>query len=1125
MTAILRKIFLARYQIVFSTNYIYNSNYLRRNPTPFNFMKNFFCAVFIGLVQATVAFSQAPQSDDFKNLKYRFIGPDGNRAIAIAGEAGNPNVAYIGAASGGIFKTDDAGISWKPIFDNQEVSSIGALAVSQSDPKQVWAGTGETFLIRPAHSLGNGIYKSTDAGKTWKNAGLEKTARIGRVVVHPSNPDIVYVCALGHVYGPQQERGVYRTKDGGKTWERVLFVNENTGAIDLSMDATNPDVLFAGMWQININTWGLRSGGTSGGVYRSKDGGNTWEFLNEKIFNPTARQTIPSPVMAKPPIPIKEKSQIELPSPVLRRGAGGEVVVGKVAVAISPKNPKVIYTLMELESPALYRSADGGETWTLQSNDHSMAERAPYYTRITLAPGNENELHTICVKHGTTKDAGKTWTWGYGSGGDNHDFWIDPLNPNRMMMAHDGCASISLNRGKTYQRVVLPIAQMYHVSVDNQIPYNVYGNRQDGYSYGGPSNSRTRGIPLSAWQGVGGCESGFAKPDPFDENIIMSGCYDGGLEVYDKRTQHARDVRVWPEAGYGHKPADVKLRWHWNFPLGWSPHTPHRVYVGSQYVHKSDDFGQSWQLISPDLTTNDKTHQQSSGGVATDNLMTYDGCTLFAIEESPIQKDLIWAGTNDGQVQLTRNGGKTWENLTANLNVPKWGTIANIEPSKYDAATAYISVDLHQMADFDPYILKTEDFGKTWRKISDGIPKSILSFVHVVKEDPKQKGMLYAGTDNNLYCSNDDGKNWFSLRLNMPPAPVYWLEIQKGFDDLVVATYGRGFYILDDISAVRNGSKVSKVVELLPVRGGYRFQDLKAPHVERTLSDGQNPPDGVALNIFLKDTLAKTAQIAILKDGKLIREMSIPNQKGLNRVWWDLRYEAPTKAVLRTLPPDKPWTPFGKDSTRRLVTWDLDLMGGLVGPRAAPGKYTAKLRTDAGEQTQTFEVLKDPHTQGTLPDIEEQLAFSLQLRDALNQSVKLINELEMMRKQAKNLQNTQFSTASKTSKTRLQELTDFEQLATNISAQLYDIHLTGAREDAFRNPMQVYERLLALASDAGTNGADFKPTNQQREVFVLLNERLQKAQQQFDATVQPRWLKLMPSPSKKVKTESLGGGE
>jgi len=1058
-------------------------------------MKTYFTrlVVFLSLISPFLLSAQSPTAEIFKSLKYRFIGPDGNRAIAIVGEPGNSNVVYIGAASGGIFKTEDAGISWQPIFDDQEVSSVGALALAPSDPKQVWAGTGETFVMRPAHSVGIGIFKSEDAGKTWKNKGLEKTGRIGRVIVHPTNPDIVYACALGHVYGPQQERGVYRTKDGGKSWEKVLFINENTGAIDLSMDATNPAILYAGMWQININTWGLRSGGTSGGVFRSKDGGTTWEPLNEKIFGKKDRP------------------------------------VGKVAVAVSPKNPKVVYALFELESPALYRSNDGGETWTLQSNDHSMAERAPYYTRIALAPDNEDEIHTICVKHGTSKDGGKTWTWGYQSGGDNHDLWIDPLNPNRLMMAHDGCASISLNRAKSYQRVVLPIAQMYHVAVDNQIPYNVYGNRQDGYSYGGPSNSRSRGIPLSAWQSVGGCESGFAKPDPFDENIIISGCYDGGLEVYDKRTQLARDVRVWPEAGYGWKPADLKLRWHWNFPIAWSPHTPHRMYVGSQYIHKSDDFGQSWQVISPDLSTNDKSHQQSSGGIAIDNLMTFDGCTLFAIEESPIEKDMIWAGTNDGQVQLTRNGGKSWENVSANLNVPKWGTIANISPSIYDASTAYISVDLHQMGDFDPYILKTEDYGKTWKKISDGIPKSMLSFVHVVKEDPKQKGILYVGTDNNLFCSLDDGASWFSLRLNMPPAPVYWLEIQKGFDDLVVATYGRGFYILDDISAVRNtnADRVSSPVSVYPIRSGYRFQDIKSPHTERTLSDGQNPPDGIAMNYFLKDTTQTKAKITILKDGNVIRTMEEANKVGVNRLWWDLRHEAPIKAVLRTLPPDKPWVKFDKDSTRRPVTWDLDLMGGLLGPRATPGKYIAQIEVGGNLQTQTFEVLKDPNAKNTITDLEEQVAFSLQLRNTMNQAVMLINELEIIRKKTADLSKIMPSQKSKKvnksmEKQRL-DLINFERSATDLSAQLYDINLTGAREDAFRNPMQIYERLQALASDIGANGADFRPTNQQREVYAVLNERLQKAHSEYENKIKPTWAKLAPPLQK--KTGSLGGSK
>lgn len=1025
-------------------------------------MKHFIFLLYWCACASLPVLAQLPSPKPFEQLKYRFIGPEGNRAIAIAGEPGNNNVAYIGAASGGLWKTEDAGINWKPIFDDQDVSSIGALALAPSDPNQVWAGTGETFLIRPAHSIGNGIYKSTDAGKTWKNMGLEKTARIGRIIVHPTNPDIVYVAALGHTYSPQPERGVYRTKDGGKSWERIFFLNENTGCADLALDPQNPEILYAGMWQIAISTWGLNSGGPSSGLYRSKDGGNSWEALNNKG------------------LPFGKASP-----------------VGKVAVALCHSQPNVVYTLFEGSSPALYRSTDKGESWTLVSNDHSMAERAPYYTRIAVAPDNPDEIYTVCVKILRSYDGGKTFDKGfaYQGGGDNHDLWFDVKNPNRYMVAHDGCASITLNRGKSFQSVVLPIAQMYHVSVDNRVPYFVYGNRQDGWSYRGPSNSKDGGsIPLGLWQGVGGCESGFAKPDPFDENIVWSGCYDGGLERYDLRTNQARDVRVFPEAGYGWNAADMRFRWHWNFPLSFSPHTRHRVYVGSQFVHKTDDGGQSWQIISPDLTTNDKTHQQRSGGVATDNLMTFDGCTLFAIEESPRQKDLIWVGSNDGQLHLTKDGGKSWQNLTANLNMPKWGTIANIEPSRYDAGTAYISVDFHQLGNFDPYIFKTTDYGKTWAMISLGIPKSILSFVHVVREDPKMPGMLYAGTDNGVYLSPDDGKNWHRLQNNLPPAPVYWLTIQENFDDLVVSTYGRGYFILDDVSAVRNYYKSNAAHTdnaLFPLRKAYRFHDVEGIKEDfRSLNVGRNPPYGASINFMLADTSA-AIKIQVSKGNEVVRTLTPKKGLGLNRAWWDLRHEPVHTPQLRTQPPDKPWVELGKEGWRPLITWDLDLDAGKLGPKVAPGSYTIKLLVGDLEYVQTLEVLKDPAAEGTPAEIEEQVKFCLELRDATNTAVGMINRLEWIRMELKtmikDLKDKPVLAAAQTLETK----------ATNLAAQLYDIHLTGAREDAFRNPVQLYERLLSLASDIGGSGLDFKPTNQQQEAYAGFSGKLKNVQTEF----------------------------
>jgi photosystem II stability/assembly factor-like uncharacterized protein len=1006
----------------------------------------------------------APAQTDpavFDKLEFRFIGPEGNRAIAIAGVPGDPMINYIGAASGGLWKTTDGGIGWDPVFDDQEASSIGAVAIAPSDPDIVWVGTGETFVIRPAHAMGDGIYKSADAGRTWKKMGLEKTGRIGRILIHPSNPDIVYAAALGHTYGPQQERGVFKTTDGGETWERIFFVDENTGAAELAMDPLNPDRLLVGMWSVHINTWGLRSGGPGGGVYRTLDGGQSWEALSSK----------------------------GLPG-------GAENPVGKTAVAISPSEPDIVYALFEIDSPALYRSDDFGETWALQTRNHDIAERAPYYTRMAISPGDPNEVYFASVKFSTSKDGGRTFESGYKAGGDNHDIWLDPTNPDRMMVAHDGCASITLNHGKSFQRVVLPIAQMYHVAVDDRIPYNVYGNRQDGYSYKGPSNSRQGYIPLGLWKGVGGCESGFAQPDPFDNDIVWSGCYDGGLERYNARTGHARDVRVWPEAGYGWEPGQLKYRWHWNFPLAFSPHARHRVYVGSQFVHKSDDGGQSWQVISPDLTLNDKSHQQSSGGIAIDNLMTFDGSVLFSIVESPLEPGLIWTGSNDGQVHLTRDGGGSWENVTGNISgLPRWGTIANIEVSRYTKGTVYISVDLHQMGDFDPYVYKTEDYGRTWNLISQGVPKSVHSFAHVIKEDPKRQGMLYLGVDNGIYITTNDGEGWMRLSNNLPPAPVYWLEIQERFDDLVVGTYGRGYFILDNIAALRefDVDAMGEEAHLFSLRPAYRFQEQEAIKTDGpSMNSGRNPAYGADINYYLQDSTDKKVEIQILNpEGEVIRTLKGTGRSGINRVMWDLRYEPTYKPKLQTRPPGRPWVELNGEGWRPLVTWDLDLMRGQYGPRVVPDTYKVKLIVGDREFVRELTVLKDPASEGTLQDIQEQVTFSLELRDAINTAVLMINELEGIRAELAEiipkLENEE----------DLKRAEELSNLSESIAGTLYDIHLTGAREDAFRAPMKLYGRLSALASDITGNGADFKPTDQQQEVYAVFNGRLEAVNQKF----------------------------
>ena len=997
----------------------------------------------------------------FKQLDFRFIGPDGNRTIAVRGEPGNQMVMYVGMASGGLFKTEDGGGSWNSIFDNQDISSVSALALAPSNPNHVWVGTGETFLIRPAHAMGNGIYKSTDAGKTFTNVGLKETARIGQIEVDPRNPDVVYAAGLGHTYGQQKDRGVYKTIDGGETWSNVLFVDEGTGAVDLAMNPKNPDIVFAAFWSIDIKTWGLNSGGPGGGIYRTKDGGKTWE-------------------------PMKNKG---LPG-------GVKNPVGKASVAISYSNPEVVYALFEMESPQLWKSTNGGESWELMMINHTINERAPYYTRLRVSTDDPDEIYFASVKFSTSKDGGKTLEQaGYRAGGDNHDIWVDPLNAKRILVAHDGGLGMTLNKQQSYKQFVFPNAQMYHVWTDNQTPYNVYGNRQDGYSYKGPSNSREGSIPLGLWHAVGGCESGWAIPDPVDNNIVWSGCYDGGLQVYDQRTGHARDVRVWPEAGYGWAPADLKYRWHWSFPIFISPHNHKRVYVGSQFVHMTEDYGQSWKIISPDLTRNDKSHQKSSGGIATDNLMTFDASVLFAIAESNLEDGLIWVGSNDGLVHLTRDGGKNWTNVTKNIpGKPEFGTISSIEPSRHKAGTTYVTIDAHQLGDFAPYIYKTSDYGKTWVKISEGIEKSESSFIHVAREDPAVPGLLYAGTDKGLYISKNDGNSWFRLRNNLPPAPIYWLTIQEEFKDMVIATYGRGFYILDDITPIRELSEtvLASDLHLFTQRPAYRFHEVQGIKTEgRTMTTGNNPPYGMDINYYLGNS-AQQVKIEILKkDGTLIRTLIGKKEAGVNRVWWDLRYEPTLQPKLLVAPPDKPWVKLEGREFRPLVTWDLDLFRGQLGPRVVPGDYIVRVTADNKTTNQTVSVLKDPSTAGTVDDIEKQVAFSLKLNEAMNEVVVTINEIESIRKELEAL------IVAKDDKELQNKIKELEAKILKVEGELFDINLTGAREDAFRSPMKLYGRISALNSDVSGFGADFKPSSQQVEVYDVFRKQLDNVQLQY----------------------------
>lgn len=1017
-------------------------------------MRNFLWLLLLSFSFQAIA---QPNPATFSNLKFRFIGPDGNRMIAVAGEPGNPMVSYAGAASGGLWKTEDMGVTWKSVFDDTEDSSIGALAIAPSNPKQVWVGTGETFVIRPAHAVGNGVYKSSDAGKTWKNLGLEKTFRISRVIVHPTDTNTVYVAALGHTHGPQQERGVFKTTDSGKTWERVLFVNENTGCSDMAMDSKDPNILYAAMWEVEIKTWGLKSGGVGSGIYRSKDGGKTWEPLRNGLES------------------------------------GPTHPVGKTSVDVAYSNPKIVYALVEDKEPRLYRSEDGGDSWKLMHKHHGMGQRAGYYTRLRVSTSDANTVYTISVGIMKTTDGGKTFDKKFDQwapGGDNHDMWFDPKDGKRILCAHDGCLNMTFNEGKTWSNVNLPIAQMYHVAVDDQIPYYVYSNRQDGWSYRGPS--RYLGgynIPLGAWHGVGGCESGHAQPDPFDNTIVWSGCYDGGLDVFDLKTMHARDVRVWPQTQIGSKPADAKYRWHWNFPMVLSKHVKGRVWVGSQFVHETNTMGQNWQVISPDLTTNDKSHQQNSGGIAFDNLMTWDGCTLYSMAESPVKAGVLWTGSNDGQVNVTQDGGKTWTNVSANIpDLPKWGTIRNIDASNFEAGTCYLSVDAHHVNDFGVYVYKTSDFGKSWKRLAINLPASNSNYVNQIKEDPAKAGLLWLGTDKSLYFSPDDGNQWIHLKSNLPPVPIYGIEIQKNFRDLVLATYGRGIYILDDITPIREfSSQVQQTrAHLFSVRPTYRFQDINGIKTDRSFVNGQNPPDGTPISYYLKEKSKDSVELLVLnKQGAVVQKLKAINKPGIQRVWWNLRLQVHDMPKLRTRPRGKDWVELNEKGERNLFIPDLDIGPGLTPPMVPVGEYTIVLKANGQEFRQTVALQKDPNTHATSESMNQQYTLGVGLYSSVKSTLNLIDEMEKMRALLLTRKGDKKALA-------------LEDKIYQLEAVLFDINQTGARWDIFRSGAQVLERFLALGKESQVASADAPPTDQQTEVYNITRKRLEEIQSQFE---------------------------
>jgi photosystem II stability/assembly factor-like uncharacterized protein len=893
-------------------------------------------------------------------LKYRSLGPAwGGRVSRAAGITGDPNTYYAATASGGVWKSADGGRTWSPVFDTQPVSSIGSIAIAPSDPNVIYVGSGEAN-IRGNVAAGNGIYKSVDAGRTWTHVWRQE-GQIGTMVVHPGNPDVAFAAVLGRVFGPNPERGVYRTTDGGRTWLQVLKKDADTGASDVALDPSNPRVVFAGLWQARRRPWELVSGGPGSGLHVSRDGGDTWTQLTGR----------------------------GLP----------EGVWGKVGVAIAPSDPKRVYALIEAEQGGLFRSDDRGESWTRASGYRGLRQRAWYYSTLTVHPTNPNEVWFPQVPMLRTIDGGRTIELVRDvPHGDHHDVWFDPRDPERIVVAHDGGVAISVNGGDTWVAPPLPIGQLYHIDVDTRVPFHVAGTLQDIGTAQGPSDSlRQKGPTAFDWYGVGGGEAGHVVSDPTDPNIVYAGEYLGIVTRYDHRTRQARNVSAWPDNPSGWGGVEMKYRFQWTAPIAISPHDPRVVYHAAQVLFRTGDGGQTWRAISPDLTRNDPARQQWSGGPITgDNTGVETYCTIFAVAESPVERGLIWAGSDDGLVHVTRDGGTTWTNVTKGMaGLPEWATIATIEPSRREAGTAWVVADAHRLDDARPYLFRTADFGRTWTRLDASLPRDV--YLHVVRQDPVRPDLLYLGTETGVMFSSDGGSRWQPLQLNLPTVAVHDLKVQG--NALVVGTHGRSIWILDDLQAVRETTPevTARPVFLYPGATATAWRYSSGP---TDASAGENPPHGAAIYYFLKEKAGKEMTLDVLDArGALVRRLSstprppdgsedfdepeekrkgdLPQEAGVQRAVWDLRYEG----------------------AKKIKGAKIDTGDPAVGPLVPPGTYTLRLEANGQVATSSVKVERDPRGAIAQEDVEAQTAFALQVRDDISRLTGIVNSLRSVRDQ------------------------------------------------------------------------------------------------------------------------------
>ncbi len=880
-------------------------------------------------------------------VQYRNVGPfRGGRSGAAVGDLEEKNTFYFGATGGGVWKTIDAGSNWKNISDKFFGGSIGAVAIAPSDNTILYVGEGEGTL-RGNVSEGFGMWRTDDGGRNWRHIGLKDSRHILRIIIHPKNPDVVWVAAMGHLFGPNKERGIFKTIDGGKTWKNVLYVNEFTGAADLVMEPGNPAVLYATTWRMQRTPYSMESGGEGGGLWKSTDGGESWKNISTSKGLP-----------------------------------GG--MWGISGVAVSKSNPEKVYALIENAKGGMYSSKDAGESWTLQSSDNNIRQRAWYYTKLFVDPLKENDVYVLNVNFLKSTDGGKNYKTIRTPHGDHHDLWIDPANGHRMIVADDGGAQISFDAGgdwSTYENQ--PTAQFYRVSTDNHYPYRILGAQQDNSTVRILSRNTDGGsIGTDQWQSTAGAESGYVVADPTNPDIVYGGNYSGYLSRLDHKTGENRAVSVWPDDPLGGGIDVAKYRFQWNFPIFFSPHNPKKLYAGGNVLFATENEGASWTAVSGDLTTNDKKRQASSGGPITkDNTGVEVYCTIFTAAESPLEKDLLWTGSDDGLINLSRDGGKNWNNVTP-AAAGKWMMWNCVEPDPFTKGKAYFVGTKYKSDDFTPYIFKTEDYGKSWTSITTGIPA--MHFARAIRADKKRPGLLYCGTEYGMYISFDDGAHWKPFQQNLPMVPITDLTIKE--NDLIVATQGRAFWVIDDLSVVQqlDNNVVDKSLYAFAVNYAYRYDGYQAEEVSNA---GKNPHNGAVINFWLKD-IADSSKLTLEimdKNNKIIKtyttketekDKKIDVSKGMNQFVWDMKYEAAEKV---------------KD----LIIWH----GTVPGPKAAPGKYFFKIKSEKDSASGSFMIKANPVYKITQKEYEDQFDFLLTVRDKFTEIQNAIKNIGKVRKQ------------------------------------------------------------------------------------------------------------------------------